>query len=130
VVPGGVFCCCSPSASRLCVLWLHKCFTAYLGCNEGLFQSKCLFYQLESVGPFSKRHFRPQDCRILDVFPFSQHSFFVILRNGCALKIPVTEQIVKYTDTNNHATLKIAKSHFFPILTTGVPYNPLGECIM
>ncbi|XDV29121.1 hypothetical protein PO909_032274 [Leuciscus waleckii] len=51
--PGGVFCCCSPSASRLCVLWLHKCFAAYLGCNEWLFQSKLLFYQLESVGPFS-----------------------------------------------------------------------------
>jgi len=49
----GVFCCCSPSVSRLCVLWLHKCFSAYLGCNEWLFQSKLLFYQLESVGPFS-----------------------------------------------------------------------------
>ncbi|XDV20514.1 hypothetical protein PO909_025831 [Leuciscus waleckii] len=48
----GVFCCCSPSASRLCVLWLHKCFATYLGCNEWLFQSKLLFYQLESVGPF------------------------------------------------------------------------------
>jgi len=46
----GVFCCCSPSASRF---WLHKCFAAYLGCNECLFQSKMLFYQLESVGPFS-----------------------------------------------------------------------------
>uniref|UniRef100_A0AAY5KZQ7 Transposase Tc1-like domain-containing protein n=1 Tax=Esox lucius TaxID=8010 RepID=A0AAY5KZQ7_ESOLU len=42
-----------PSASRLCVLWLHKCFAAYLGCNEWLFQPKLLFYQLESVGPFS-----------------------------------------------------------------------------
>jgi len=52
VVPGGVFCCCSPSASRLCVLWLLKCFAAYLGCNEWLFQSKLLFYHLESVGPF------------------------------------------------------------------------------
>jgi len=52
----GVFCCYSPSASRLCVLWLHKCFAGYLGCNEWLFQSKLLFCsskQLESVGPFS-----------------------------------------------------------------------------
>jgi len=24
--------------NRLCVLWLHKCFAAYLGCNEWLFQ--------------------------------------------------------------------------------------------
>jgi len=37
VVPGGVFSCCSPSTSRLCVLWLNKCFAAYLGCNEWLF---------------------------------------------------------------------------------------------
>jgi len=36
-----------------CVLWLHKCFAAYLDCNEWLFQSKLLFYQLEAFGPFS-----------------------------------------------------------------------------
>uniref|UniRef100_A0A6Q2YDY2 Spermatogenesis-associated protein 20-like TRX domain-containing protein n=1 Tax=Esox lucius TaxID=8010 RepID=A0A6Q2YDY2_ESOLU len=53
MVPSGVFCCCSPSASRLCVLWLHKCFAAYLGCNKWLFQSNLVFYQLESVSPFS-----------------------------------------------------------------------------
>jgi len=52
VVAGGVFWCCSPSTSRLCVLWLHKCFAAYLGCNKWLFQSKLLFNQLKSVGPF------------------------------------------------------------------------------
>jgi len=40
------------------MLWLHKCFAAYLGCNEGLFQSKLLFYPLESVGLFSS----VQDC--------------------------------------------------------------------
>jgi len=56
--------------------------TTYLGCNEWIFQSKWLFYQLESVGPISvgPRHFRPQDCRILDVFPF------VNPRNGCVWK--------------------------------------------
>jgi len=37
----------------LCVLWLHKYFAAYLVCKEWLFQSKLLFYHLESVDPFS-----------------------------------------------------------------------------
>jgi len=85
----GVFCCCSQSTSRLCVLWLHKCFAAYLGCNEWLFQSKLLFYQLESVGPFSsdilhqEGIFAHMTAAYWMFFPFLK-PFFVNTRNGCA----------------------------------------------
>ncbi|XP_073791229.1 lysosomal membrane ascorbate-dependent ferrireductase CYB561A3-like isoform X2 [Danio rerio] len=51
--PGVVFCCCCPSASRLDLLCLQGCSSAYLGCNEWLFELLLTFYQLESVWPFS-----------------------------------------------------------------------------
>jgi len=47
------------------------------------------------------------------------------------VKIPVTEQIVKYSDTNNHATLKIAVAIQFGVqeivLTRTTPLNALKQ---
>jgi len=67
-------------------LWLHKYFAAYLGCNKWLFQSKLLFYQLESVGPFSSDLSHQQGIFAL---PYTGNvslftPFFVNPRNGRA----------------------------------------------
>ena len=46
------FCCCSPSASRFDVC-VQRCSSAYLGCNEWLFDLQLPFYQLKPVCPWS-----------------------------------------------------------------------------
>ncbi len=38
LAPGVVFCCCSPSASEFDVLCIQRWYSAYLGCNEWLFE--------------------------------------------------------------------------------------------
>ncbi len=38
MVPGVVFCCCSPSASGFDVLCVQTWYSAYIGCNEWLFE--------------------------------------------------------------------------------------------
>jgi len=43
------------------------------------------------------------------------------------VKIPVTEQIVKYSDTNNHATLKIAKITF--LSHSDIQFWISGDCL-
>jgi len=99
VVANGVFCCCSPSASRLCVLWLYKCFAAYLGCNEWLFQSSFSSISLNQSAhsPLTSsinKAFLPTGLPHTGCFfPFSHHSL-----KWLSVKIPVTEQIVKYSD--------------------------------
>ncbi len=50
---GVVFCCCSPSASKFYVLSIQRCSSAYLGCNEWLFELLLPFYHLKPVWPFS-----------------------------------------------------------------------------
>ncbi len=42
---GVVFCCCSPSASGFDVLCVQRWYSAYLGCNEWLFELLLPFYQ-------------------------------------------------------------------------------------
>ncbi len=44
--PGVVFCCWSPSASGLDVLCVQRWYSAYLGCNEWLFELLLSFYHL------------------------------------------------------------------------------------
>ncbi len=44
--PGVVFCCCSPSASGFDVLCVQRWYSAYLGCNEWLFELLLPFYHL------------------------------------------------------------------------------------
>ncbi len=51
--PGVVFCCWSPSASGFDVLCVQRWYSAYLGCNEWLFELLLPFYYLYSVCPFS-----------------------------------------------------------------------------
>ncbi len=44
--PGVVFCCCSPSAAGIAVLCVQRWYSAYLGCNEWLFELLLHFYHL------------------------------------------------------------------------------------
>ncbi len=44
--PGVVFCCCSSSASGFDVLCVQRWYSAYLGCNEWLFELLLPFYHL------------------------------------------------------------------------------------
>ncbi len=44
--PGVVFCCWSPSASGFDVLCVQRWYSAYLGCNEWLFELLLPFYHL------------------------------------------------------------------------------------
>ncbi len=44
--PGVVFCCCRPSASGFDVLCVQRWYSAYLGCNEWLFELLLPFYHL------------------------------------------------------------------------------------
>ncbi len=44
--PGVVFCCCSPSASGFDVLCVQRWYSAYLGCNEWLFELLLPLYNL------------------------------------------------------------------------------------
>ncbi len=47
--PGVVFCCCIPSASGFDVLCVQRWYSAYLGCNEWLFELLLSFYHLYPV---------------------------------------------------------------------------------
>lgn len=44
--PDVVFCCCSASASRINTLCVYRCFSAYLGCNQWLFELLLTYFQL------------------------------------------------------------------------------------
>uniref|UniRef100_A0A3B4ZJ67 L1 transposable element RRM domain-containing protein n=1 Tax=Stegastes partitus TaxID=144197 RepID=A0A3B4ZJ67_9TELE len=90
VIPGVVFCCCSPSASRFNMLCVQRCYSAYLGCNKWLFELLLPFYQLKPVCPFSSdlwhqqgicahRYFVSLDFFFLIFGPFSVNP-----RDGCA----------------------------------------------
>ncbi len=78
--PGVVFCCWSPSASGFDVLCVQRWYSADLGCNELLFEVTVYFLSsLTSLSILlwpltSTRHFRPHNCRSLDIFSFSDHS--------------------------------------------------------
>ncbi len=66
-----VFCCCSPSASGFNVLCVQRWYSAYLGCNEWLFE---LLLPLTSLTILlwplkSTRYFHPHKCS-LDIFYF------------------------------------------------------------
>jgi len=79
-------------ASRLCVLWLLKCFSAYIGCNEWLFQllfslscSSISLNQLAHIPLTSSisNAFSPTGLPHTGCFPLVT-PFFVNPRNGCA----------------------------------------------
>ncbi|MDG2633082.1 hypothetical protein P7M35_25030, partial [Vibrio parahaemolyticus] len=50
-----------PSASRFDVLFSQRWSSAYLGCNEWLFELLLSFYHLELVWPFSSDLWHQQD---------------------------------------------------------------------
>ncbi len=51
--PNVVFCCCSPSASGFDMWYVQRWYSAYLGCNEWLFELLLPFYHFQPVCPFS-----------------------------------------------------------------------------
>ncbi len=95
--PGVVFCCCSTSASGFDVLCVQRWYSAYIGCNEWLFELLLPFYHLYPVCPFSSdinKAFSSTRLPLTGYFLFFG-PFSVNPRDGC---VPVDQQFLKYSD--------------------------------
>ncbi len=74
----------------MCVV-VQRWYSAYLGCNEWFFSYCCLSIisnqSAHSLWPLtSTRHFRPHNCRSLDILSFLDHSLLTL---EMVVKIPV-----------------------------------------
>ncbi len=113
--PGVVFCCWSPSASGFDVLCVQRWYSAYLGCNEWLFELLLPFYHLYPVCPFSSELWHQQG---IFIHTTAAHWIFslclTILSKTLEMvvcEIPVDQQFLNTqtssSGTNNHYMFKV-----------------------
>ncbi len=69
MAPGVVFCCWSTSDSGFDVLCVQRWYSAYLGCNEWLFELLLPFYHLYPVYPFSSDPWNQQGIFVYKTIP-------------------------------------------------------------
>ncbi len=127
---GVVFCCWSPSASGFDVLCVQRWYSAYLGCNEWLFELLLSFYHLYPVFPFSSDLWHPQG---IYVHTTAGHWIFSLFRpfsvnprDGCARK-SIDQHFLRYSDQpvwhQQPFHVQSLKSPFFPVLMLGLNFS-------